>query len=59
LQEISMKPVPINAHRAPDPVPVEEPAPEPFDNPHPHHPPVHPPSGDDEPVPDHNPSILG
>jgi hypothetical protein len=56
LQEISMKSAPIDAHRAPDPVPVEEPAPEPFDNPHPHHPPVHPPSGDDEPVPDHNPS---
>ena len=53
-----MTSLPIEAHRAPDPVPVEEPAPEPFDNPHPHHPPVHPPSGDDEPVPDHNPSIL-
>ncbi len=43
-------------HRAPDPAPVEEPMPEPFDNPHPHHPPVHHPN-DDDPVPDHKPSL--
>jgi hypothetical protein len=53
-----MKQVPVEAHRAPDPVPVEEEPTEPFDNPHPHHPPIHPPSGDEEPVPDHNPSTF-
>ncbi|MFL6672183.1 MAG: hypothetical protein ACJ8LG_02690 [Massilia sp.] len=54
-----MKPTPIEAHRAPDPVPVEDPTPEPFDNPHPHHPPVHVPQGDDEPqFPDPNPQAF-
>jgi hypothetical protein len=54
-----MKPVPIEAHRAPDPEPIEEPAPEPFDKPHPHHPPVHMPGSDEEePVPDPNPSMF-
>jgi hypothetical protein len=48
---------PIEAHRAPDPAPAEEPAPEPSDLPHPHHPPVHTPQ-EEEPVPDHNPSIF-
>lgn len=53
-----MIPSVIEAHRAPDPAPVEEdPSPEPFDNPHPHHPPVHTPQ-DEDPVPDHNPKIL-
>jgi hypothetical protein len=53
-----MIPAVIEAHRAPDPAPVEEdPSPEPFDNPHPHHPPVHTPQ-DEDPVPDHNPKIL-
>lgn len=47
--------VPVHAHRAPDPAPIEEPAPEPFDNPHPHHPPVHLPH-DEEPIPDPKPS---
>lgn len=53
-----MKPAPIDAHRAPDPVPAEEPSPEPFDNPHPHHPPVKVPQHDEEPVPDPRPSML-
>lgn len=49
----------IEAHRAPDPAPIEEPAPEPFDTPHPHHQPGHPhlPQNDD-PVPDSKPSIA-
>lgn len=49
--------LPAEAHRAPDPEPIEEPQPEPFDNPHPHHPPVHTPQTD-EPPPDHNPSTF-
>jgi hypothetical protein len=54
-----MKPA-VEAHRAPDPVPVEDPAPDQFDTPHPHHPPVHTPQTDDEepPVPDPNPSMF-
>jgi hypothetical protein len=55
----AMKPAqPIEAHRAPDPVPIEEPVPETFENPHPHHPPVHTPQTE-EPVPDPNPSVFG
>ena len=50
-------PVPVRFHRAPDPVPSEEPMPEPFDAPHPHHTPVHTPQNE-EPVPDHKPSVL-
>ncbi|MES2151791.1 MAG: hypothetical protein V4508_18585 [Pseudomonadota bacterium] len=46
---------PIEAHRAPDPAPVEEPDPEQLPSPHPHHPPVHTPQGE-EPVPDPHPS---
>lgn len=46
----------VLAHRAPDPVPVDQPAPEPFSNPHPHHPPV--PQPQDDPVPDHKPSLV-
>jgi hypothetical protein len=53
-----MKPTPVEAHRAPDPEPIEEPGPEPFDIPHPHHPPVHTPQNDEE-VPDPNPSVPG
>jgi hypothetical protein len=53
-----MKPAFVEAHRAPDPEPIEEPSGEPFDNPHPHHPPVHTPQNDEE-VPDPNPSIFG
>ena len=51
-----MNPASHQLHRAPDPAPIEEPLPEPFDNPHPHHPPVHHPN-DEEPVPDHKPSL--
>lgn len=52
--------VPVKAHRAPDPVPIEEPATEPFDSPHPHHQPghIHTPQGDEEPVPDPKPSLF-
>lgn len=51
---------PLTAHRAPDPAPIEEPASEPFDTPHPHHQPghTHTPQGDEEPVPDHKPSLF-
>ena len=49
--------LPYEFHRAPDPAPIEDPLPEPFDNPHPHHPPVNRPN-DDEPVPDHKPSLV-
>ncbi|WP_166871118.1 hypothetical protein [Massilia mucilaginosa] len=52
-----MNPAAIEAHRAPDPVPVDEPSPEPFDNPHPHHPPTRHPQ-DDDPVPDPKPSTF-
>ena len=53
-----MKPAqPIEAHRAPDPVPIEEPVPETFENPHPPPPPVHTPQTE-EPVPDPNPSVF-
>ena len=55
-----MKPVPFEAHRAPDPVvPTEEPPPEneTFDSPHPRHPPVQTPQNDEN-VPDKNPSIF-
>lgn len=49
--------VTIHAHRAPDPVPVEEPAREPFDTPDPHQPPIRTPMND-EPDTDPNPSIA-
>ncbi|WP_377703080.1 hypothetical protein [Pseudoduganella sp. UC29_71] len=45
----------IQAHRAPDPVPVDDPMPEPVPA-HPHHP--NPPVPQDDPVPDHNPSYA-
>ena len=51
-----MNAMPIELHRAPDPVPVDDPTQAPFDNPHPHHPPVHMPR-DDDPVPDPKPEI--
>jgi hypothetical protein len=52
--------LPIKAHRAPDPAPIEEPSPEPFDTPHPHHQPghTHTPQADDDPVPDPKPSMF-
>lgn len=46
---------PVFAHRAPEPAPADEPMPEPA---HPHHPPIPDPE-DEEPVPDHNPSVGG
>ena len=46
---------PIEAHRAPDPAPIDEPAPEPFENTDPHQPPIRTPLND-EPVHDPNPS---
>ncbi|RZA34018.1 MAG: hypothetical protein EOP92_17845 [Lysobacteraceae bacterium] len=50
---------PIRAHRAPDPLPIEEPAPEPFDAPHPHHQPGHSHTPQhEEPVPDPKPSVF-
>ena len=52
-----MIPACIDAHRAPDPAPVEEPVQEPFDQPHPHHPPIKTPANDEQ-VPDPKPSIL-
>jgi hypothetical protein len=54
----AMKPLPVEAHRAPDPEPIEEPSPDSFDNPHPHHPPVQVPGDDEQVPPDHNPSIA-
>lgn len=47
--------LPVHAHRAPDPVPVDNPMPLPSD--HPHHGPSHMPS-DEEPVPDPNPQVY-
>ncbi|MBC7860695.1 MAG: hypothetical protein H7Z39_18370 [Burkholderiaceae bacterium] len=48
-QDYSSTRFPLRAHRAPDPVPVEEPLPEDF--PHPVHP-----VPQEDPVPDPNPS---
>jgi hypothetical protein len=48
--------LPLHAHRAPDPAPGEEPIPDPFEPSEPHQPPIRTPQND-EPVPDHNPSI--
>jgi hypothetical protein len=47
----------IYAHRAPDPVPSEEPPPDPFEGTDPHQAPIRTPLND-EPVPDHNPSVT-
>jgi len=45
------------AHRAPDPAPIEEPPAEPFDNADPHQPPIRTPQNDEPPV-DPNPSAF-
>lgn len=50
--------LPVHAHRAPDPVPIEEPPPQPGDAPHPHHQPGHVPQSE-EPIPDPRPSVFG
>ena len=51
--------LPMKAHRAPDPAPIEEAAPEPFDAPHPHHQPGHGHTPrDEDPVPDPKPSLF-
>jgi hypothetical protein len=49
--------VPIEAHRAPDPAPLEEPPTDPFEGTDPHQPPIRTPLND-EPVTDPNPSIF-
>jgi hypothetical protein len=54
----SVPAIPFHAHRAPDPAPGEEPIPDPFEPSEPHQPPIRTPQND-EPVPDHNPSIRG
>lgn len=46
----------IEAHRAPDPVPVEEPAEDPFEPADPHQPAIRTPMNDEPPVTDPNPS---
>lgn len=48
---------PIQAHRAPDPVPSEEPPPDPFEGSDPHQPPIRTPLNDEPPI-DPNPSIA-
>lgn len=48
--------MPVRAHRAPDPVPLEEPPADPFEPADPHQSPIRTPQNED-PVPDHNPSI--
>lgn len=45
-----------DAHRAPDPAPLDEPPEEPFENFDPHQPPIRTPNNDEPPV-DPNPSI--
>lgn len=49
---------PIEAHRAPDPAPLEEPPADPFEGADPHQPPIRTPLND-EPVTDPNPSLFG
>jgi hypothetical protein len=64
-QEPPMIPDPIatrrtirhEAHRAPDPAPVEEPPSDPFENADPHQPPIRTPQNDEPPI-DPNPSIV-
>jgi hypothetical protein len=48
---------PMQAHRAPDPAPIEEAPAEPFETPDPHQPPIRTPLHD-EPVTDPNPSVA-
>lgn len=45
------------AHRAPDPAPIEEPPAEPFENADPHQPPIRTPQNDEPPI-DPNPSAF-
>lgn len=45
------------AHRAPDPAPIEEPPADPFENTDPHQPPIRTPQNDEPPV-DPNPSVT-
>jgi hypothetical protein len=52
-----MIPASIDAHRAPDPAPIEEPPQDPFETPDPHQPPIRTPMND-EPDTDPNPSIA-
>jgi hypothetical protein len=47
----------LEAHRAPDPAPIEEPPKEPFETPDPHQPPIRTPMNDEPPT-DPNPSIA-
>jgi hypothetical protein len=56
IEEKNMTRIPIDAHRAPDPAPAEEPPTDPFEPADPHQPPIRTPMND-EPVPDHNPSV--
>ena len=51
-----MMTVPIRAHRAPDPAPIEESPDELYEHTDPHQPPIRTPLKD-EPVPDPNPSM--
>lgn len=48
---------PIQAHRAPDPAPIDDAPSEPFETPDPHQPPMRTPFKD-EPMPDPNPSVA-
>lgn len=50
-------PFPIQAHRAPDPAPVEDAPADPLETPEPHQPPIRTPLKD-EPVHDPNPSVA-
>ena len=52
-----MIPAPFEAHRAPDPAPIEEPPKDPFETPDPHQPPIRTPMND-EPDTDPNPSVA-
>jgi hypothetical protein len=56
-EKTAMIPAPIEAHRAPDPAPIEEPPKEPFESPDPHQPPIRTPMND-EPDVDPNPSVA-
>lgn len=47
----------LEAHRAPDPAPIEEPPKDPFETPDPHQPPIRTPMNDEPPT-DPNPSIA-
>jgi hypothetical protein len=49
--------LPIEAHRAPDPAPLDEPPADPFEGTDPHQPPIRTPLND-EPITDPNPSVF-